>query len=476
MPRLDSPDDFLAPKIVREAAQNAWVKAQFITKLKENGVLSEEQIQQFHRHAVDHSADKPLMRRTRLQHRDIEREFNDMDLGSFTRATAVYIRDHVPNDRCIQVYEDVLSVLPSSEEMPAAREPAVNPREKPETAFSVSRAAPESRKSNAELIDALASAIDMEPGTAIGIRGQITMWDSIDDETKMGGILAPYYGLVGAGRLGRAHMLGDVPNPHVRDRLMDYINIVVQEDRRECARRAVFSDLAPAELEEYSAVITRKRIQEEAEATGSTDLRTNRVLGNRAVRRPREAANAAQQGAVLDKINEDIDLTPKPGFGFRDYDCVEPISRSVVKPGLKELDPSEADVEVGKDIDRDCDQIRAMIARFTNGTEWTVDRFRLALGGISRPQLTTFLKKKGPAEGKQTMVFQLAWEFFKKRELLGLPLTRTLDDDDNDDNSDGGDDDVLQPQDGNRRRKRPSAGGENDKTGRKRTRTSGRRS
>lgn len=134
-----------------------------------------------------------------------------------------------------------------------------------------------------------------------------------------------------------------------------------------------------------------------------------------------EALNILQQEKLLDNILEDVDPTPHPQFGMRDFDKHEPIFKSVTKPGAKTT-PEEEKLVWERYIDRNCDQVRLMIKRFTRGGEWTVDQFRLALGGIARPQLSTFLEKRGPSEGSTSRVFELSWEFFKKRELLGLPV------------------------------------------------------
>lgn len=161
-----------------------------------------------------------------------------------------------------------------------------------------------------------------------------------------------------------------------------------------------------------------------------------------------EAFNIAEQADVLSAI-EEVDLTPRPNCGERNLDYPEPSNRSVIKPGLKTPLPAEYGLKQMTSIDRDCDQIRTMIKQFTSGGEWTIDQFRLAMYDVYRKQLTAFLEKSGPKGGNSTIAYQLAWDFFNRREQLGLPLTAQ---------ADSGE--ALQERDVNRGRKRRSDGGE----------------
>ncbi|KAI1759880.1 hypothetical protein GGR53DRAFT_511948 [Hypoxylon sp. FL1150] len=111
-------------------------------------------------------------------------------------------------------------------------------------------------------------------------------------------------------------------------------------------------------------------------------------------------------------------MTPQLGFARCTYD--HRLAGSVAKPNSKPAE-HEVKLDVGTTIDRTCDQIRAMIKVFTLQGDWTVDQIRLALGHISRAQFTAFLEKRGPREGIYTLTFELGWEFFKKRDLLGVP-------------------------------------------------------
>lgn len=89
-------------------------------------------------------------------------------------------------------------------------------------------------KSNAQLIDDLASATELDSEQAKKIGIHITWWDSADDEGQTG--IMSFRDGVHGGRLQRAHKLDDVPNHYVRDRIMDYINEQVKEENRDMAR------------------------------------------------------------------------------------------------------------------------------------------------------------------------------------------------------------------------------------------------
>ncbi|CAJ2503652.1 Uu.00g110460.m01.CDS01 [Anthostomella pinea] len=373
-----------------------------------------------------------------LRQDEIEKAFRAISLHFFIKPVVARIGTHIPNGRRVQVFEDVFAETPSLE----ADSTVSNPRGKPKTPFSEPR---DASKSNAQLIDCLALAADLDAKKAFAIRGQIA-W---------------------GGRLGRDHTLADVPKHYVRDRLLDYINTQLPEDQRDAVRRAVFPEFSPSELAEYSALVAgegedQDKDEDDKEADSrprKTQSRPNktqsrldvlgpehkklaaRVLGNRAVKSMQELEGVLQQGMALDEIDQDIDLGPRPHSGIRDYDYPEPIYRSGQTS-----------------IDRDCDQIRAMIARFTRcGSEWAVDKFRLALDGISHAQLMGFLQRRGSSEGSKMTVYQLPWEFFKKRELLGLPLEGSVGSP------------ALKERDGNRGKKRASGGGEGGKGTGKRT-------
>ncbi|KAI1468221.1 uncharacterized protein F4812DRAFT_358944 [Daldinia caldariorum] len=188
-------------------------------------------------------------------------------------------------------------------------------------------------------------------------------------------------------------MLADVPNNYVRDRLMDYIITQLEEHQQENAKKAVFPDLSATELEQYTALIMKK-IEESRPKT--RDEMISQIAGSKPIKTDDEMKSVLDQAYAIGEVDQDIDLTSQPRCGIRSYARPGPIIRSVVQPGLKELTREESRLDVGTDIDLDCDQIRAMIVRFVNGSGWTADQFRLALRDVSRPQLTAFLNKRGP--------------------------------------------------------------------------------
>jgi hypothetical protein len=340
------------------------------------------------------------------------------------------------------------------------------------------------QKSNAQLVADLGLAAKRDEKFAEFIAMQITFFDAMGDDKRSPTLM--FHEGVRGGRLGRDHTLEDVPNHYVRDCLIDYINDELPADRRKAAHKAVFNDLTPAEVEEYSTMIRRQKDGAEAIAGGyylppertegdqKLVERLKRIAKTTPIRTPLEASNIWQQEIKFEAIDESIDLAPRPGCGTRNYSQLEPIVKSVIKPDSKPLE-----MERGLDqlmfreteIDRDCDQLRAMIKIFTRGYAWTPDKFRLALGGITRPALTTFLEKKGPTNGEKARTFQKSWEFFKRREILGLPLTPApstyvLSDSGLSDNDVGGNDvsanalgdNALQELDFNRGTKRKSTG------------------
>ncbi|KAI1488587.1 hypothetical protein F5X96DRAFT_69656 [Biscogniauxia mediterranea] len=398
-------------------ASEANAKQQLIARLKEHGALLDENMEDFKCDAISSyrtrrqaKGGRPMMTRDKKRRqREIEDAFHDIPLYDFIPIVVDRIKSHIPNGRRIQVYEKVLEGIPEPDEGVPSNKPLCNPREKPETPFSLSRADP--AKSNAELIDSLALATDMEADVAVAIRGQITWWDSADDKGKTGWMRGGV-GTVSGGRLNRDHMLGDVPNHYVRDRLMDYINSQLEESKRKAACAAVFPDLGPSELEQYSALIAKKREADELEV-----INANKPLD-------RASKDRMRQTRAMESIDHNIDLTPRPGFHFRDYSrpYAGKIRRSVIRPGVAYAGAAQEAIDVGTDIDLDCDQVRALIKRFTRAGEWYVDEFRCALGAVTRPTMIAFLEMRGPEAGKQSIVYQLAWEFFRTRERLGLPL------------------------------------------------------
>lgn len=190
-------------------------------------------------------------------------------------------------------------------------------------------------------------------------------------------------GTVSGGRLGRDHKLTDVPNHFVRDSIMDYINSEVEEDKKETARTAVFSDLNPSEIAAYSAFVSKSKDEERRKETEEEE-RLEEIMNIMDTHKPKpksilKAMNIIQQKELLDKISDDdLDLRQRGNYGHFDTDF-EGVFKSVVKPGSRKL-PYEAETACPLVIDLNCDQIRACIKRFTRNGIWSIDQFRLALG------------------------------------------------------------------------------------------------
>lgn len=288
----------------------------------------------------------------------------------------------------------------------------------------------EKRKSNVELIDALAAAAKLNDGPSRQkdwLRGDITYWDGCGDSKRpcslMGG--AGNYVVVRGGRLGRDHTFEDVPNHFCRDQIMFYINEVVPEKERAAVRHAVFTDLTNEESAKYAFLVQQNYDKGKAKQV-EEDHPEYLVVDT--IEQPRPpisfatARNLGLQEAALDDIDENIDLTPKPGCGFHDDDRFDYISKSVMKPGeAKQLVP-ERNLKVPYGMDYDCDQVRALIKLFMKGGVWTLDHFRQALcNRIERAPLTKFLQQRGERAGNRTMVYHLAWEFFKRVNLTVIP-------------------------------------------------------
>ncbi|KAI0544480.1 hypothetical protein F4679DRAFT_589471 [Xylaria curta] len=451
-----------------------------IARLREHSGLPEKEIERvkwfmiaaFYFQQPNHSGGI-MMPGTNYYRRDgTPYTFEDVPLKSVLKAVDLAIESEVAKDRRSEVWYKVFQGIPGAKKKPDWEivKPIDNPRAEPDTEFSVSRAAPGEVKSNTDIIAALVSAAHLDEKDGFVIGAQITWWDSIDSKGN-GGSFSFGDGVRG-GRLGRNHTLEDVPNHYVRVRVLHYIDNMLDEEQRDAARKAVFPDLNEDELKQYSAAI----VELERETGGSVMKRPKnkkgkkskgkpaapqpvasnseqpsstlsgptvvdaapvipgaesaashanlfaRVVGDRRVRSKREIEIISQQASLLHSIPASTtDLTPRLKVARRSS-WMDSVCHSVIKPGQKTPLPQEEAVVPGADIDRDCDQIRAMIKILVTEGDWTLDQFRLALGGISRPAMTMFLEKTGPAAGSGSMSYELGWEFFKKRELLGLSL------------------------------------------------------
>ncbi|KAG6368709.1 hypothetical protein INS49_002922 [Diaporthe citri] len=348
------------------------------------------------------------------------------------------------------------------------------------------------------LIDIFAEQVSLTPDRKKSLIGYICFCDSVDEDGTSG-IWSPKNDYVGSGRLGRNHTLSDVPNHFIRDWLLEQIDdeedeenevAALNEDQRQPARRALFPDLTADQVSEYSKALAKKREDDlrayrakkgipEDDATPEQIHKCNlkRIMLSYGFEHERQAEAVLKLHEAVTTVDTTIDLAPRvrPG-AIRNYEKFPPLRRSVLFPGKSTVRlRAEAELPPPVQIDWDCDQIRLMIRRFClweqalpllyyNGDgEFELDDFQTALG-ITRQTLTAFLKKKGPANGDKSQAYELAWEFFKRRDLLGYPLvkgevmkSRFDKEASSVDSDDGGDDeatkeaDVLHDNDSDRR-------------------------
>ncbi|KAI2464805.1 hypothetical protein F4781DRAFT_54054 [Annulohypoxylon bovei var. microspora] len=401
-------------------------KCDILNRLEVYAELSDKQMKDFKLQVIEEDClsrfypdNLPCLQEKYIRPDGTPHLFEDVQLEKIVETAETYIGELVPTERRARVFEQVMDGVPGVSETPYWTDSSVDPLLKnPETQFSISRASSDSVKSNSQLIESLASAADLGPRQTAALRGQLTWWDAVGDENNPAFLDSTTMSVSG-GRLGRDHTLEDVPNHFVRDRLMDYINSQIDEDKREHARKSVFSDLSTSEVLEYASLAARLR--EEHEKMHHREEIIDDIIGSRHVHTRSEAKHIWEQADVMGDINVNIDLAPRHSFAHRTHE--QQLSGSVIKPGQKVKFQVEAGIDCGVEIDRDCDQIRAMIKILTcDGGEWTVDQFRLALGHITRPQMTSFLEKRGPRKGVYSLSYQLGWNFFKLREILGCPL------------------------------------------------------
>lgn len=249
---------------------------------------------------------------------------------------------------------------------------------------------------------------------------------------------------VTGGRLGptEEHTLADVPHCYVRDCLMASTFICISPERRDLVREVVFSDLTASQIKEYAAIIEEMEHQAEGhrQAKAKKPPRSREVVDRAQLVReiqyrrkisPQEAECVMKQEELLDDIDDTINLAPDSSFAARKMKGPQPdqtfytwgTKYSVLKPDVLVQEGDEVSVPLDCDIDRDCDQVRAMIKILVREGHWTMEQFTRALQGPRRRHVSNFLEKRGPLQGKQSSVFPLSWVFFKRRELLGFELT-----------------------------------------------------
>ncbi|KAK7921631.1 hypothetical protein PG985_009653 [Apiospora marii] len=313
--------------------------------------------------------------------------------------------------------------------------------------------APESRKSNTQLVEDLKSAPGVDESKLKNRVAFAIHEDANDVPTREPASLDPGKNdwEVHGGRLGRDHTLEDVPNHYLRDRLMSFTNRCMPKDQSPEARRRVFSDLNEGEIAAYSRIIRKDeatlghgyqlgsgsewrercaRHEKQQKRLQKMDSITKIAHETEFLSNMGQAAELEEQHRFMDHIDPDIDMTPHPIGQHRNYDDLPPIWASVFHFGHRNREPSKPSPRERKalpapfysEINYDCDQVRALVKRFIRADLpriWDLEKFRLVCG-LQRPELNEFLEQSGPEAGAQSPAYGLCWEFMRRRQTLGL--------------------------------------------------------
>ncbi|KAI1365500.1 hypothetical protein F5Y08DRAFT_174448 [Xylaria arbuscula] len=361
---------------------------------------------------------------------------SEVPFRSLATEIEFHIQINIPEPRRTEVYKNVFEGFHGIRKTPRWDGQGDSPRAEPRTAFSESRAPPHRYRTNEMLFRKFASATKLDQETLDRIRGMMIWRDSASSKGCWGAIEWDEFVVTG-GRLGptEEHNLYDIPHCYVRDCLMASTLFNVDPSIRSQVQEALFPDLTSSEREEYSAIIEeiehppevpktakvkkprRSREVSLTEADRVRDIQLTRKITTQ------EAGCIMKEEKLLDTVDDTIDLSPDPSFAALKLKVTDSDSPSGRWGAARENDK----VSVPHDcvIDRNCDQVRAMIKILVRkGHLGTNDLIRALDGGqVRHPQLIKFLEQHGPLEGKQSKAFQQIWHFFKKRELLGIELT-----------------------------------------------------
>ena len=86
------------------------------------------------------------------------------------------------------------------------------------------------------------------------------------------------------------------------------------------------------------------------------------------------------------------------------------------------MDPDDIDID-GMPMDWNANQVRTRIRSYVNSGEMKVGEFQSKLG-VSSKGYNDFMKQSGPMKGTGSDTYYAAFEFFKKRELVGVKMPR----------------------------------------------------
>ncbi|KAK5652400.1 hypothetical protein OQA88_10592 [Cercophora sp. LCS_1] len=350
--------------------------------------------------------------------------FETMPIATIVDAVEAAIRSDVPFKERLSIYHTVLRGMPGYQSSPEWKDETPRSKYKePLTQFSKPR---DPDMANRTLLDLLAAAGNFPEEEMKCISCQIVWWDG-SSEGEFSCMMSAGQWTISGGRLGRDHTIDDVPVNYFRDRLMDWIAETVKEDTKEVCRKAICPDLTDAEIEEYVRLVAEHR--EEMNKTPPPPTREEKIqqiLDSQGARTYNQALKLVLLYEALNEIDESVDhKTPKMVGVQRNFAIgPKPLDGSVYIPHWGML-PRERELPPQLEVDRDCDQVRAMIKIFCKTSfDWSLDSFRVALGErLTIDQLTKFLQKRGTdAHQLKSAAFLLSWEFFNRRERLGLRL------------------------------------------------------
>ncbi|KAH8658287.1 hypothetical protein BX600DRAFT_64547 [Xylariales sp. PMI_506] len=429
-----------------------------------------------------------------------EHTFEDVPVPKIMEAVEAHIWRYVADEEeCTLVFDLLQALVKDHDKGSGQTSPGTGSRDKPDSNSPTAKRTRLPHKSNVQLIIDLQSAANMDDDAINGLISMITQWEGVGSNDALCTLDSDGY--VSSSPPVCYHTIEDVPNNQVRDNIMDYINriLVCDEIVKDSIRQGVFDSLSAKEITAYSSKIQQASYDKVKmkEAAAREIIFTDPdeeppVIPPRS--RRRKTVNAAAPGVVstsikpeeeselkletvLAAIDETISLTPlaprpdiQEGYAVRDFNNPGPILGSVIQPGLDPRQQSDRERALNhvmrahdnRLIDRDCDQIRAMVKLFcitcshyeninsnsnnNNGSSsvtgtpvaqrhhrrrssaantnveapWTLDQF-LAVCSLTLPKLIAFLKQRGPMEGITTDAYALCWEFFRRREKLGLP-------------------------------------------------------
>ncbi|KAI0118946.1 hypothetical protein GGR51DRAFT_498286 [Nemania sp. FL0031] len=188
----------------------------------------------------------------------------DVPLRSLVDAIEDHIKTYIPEHRRTEVYKKAVEGVHGVKQTPKWDRQVDNPRAKPQTPFSESRAPIEIRQTNELLFRNFGKTSKLSRETLARIRGMIVWRDNERRNGTRGAIEWGTFEVTG-GRLGptEQHTLADVPHCYVRDRLMASIAIDVEPNRRDLVRETVFSDLTSSQIKEYALAMEEIECQGE---------------------------------------------------------------------------------------------------------------------------------------------------------------------------------------------------------------------